>query len=160
MPNGWRNLEVASNVIPDNQYFEGESAFKFMGLTRMQRLYGFGGCLAVGFILSVLGTVLLFLQQYNSFAIIYSLGIVISLVGTGFVIGFFRQLKLMFKPVRIIATVVFFASIGLVFVGAYVLHSGLVCIIFVVIEYLAYTWYTLSYIPYARTAVLKLIGMA
>ena len=31
--------------------------------------------------------------------------------------------------------------------------------VFVIIEYLAYTWYTLSYIPYARSAVLKVFGM-
>ena len=31
--------------------------------------------------------------------------------------------------------------------------------VFVIIEYLAYTWYTLSYIPYARAAVLKVFGM-
>ena len=30
--------------------------------------------------------------------------------------------------------------------------------VFVIIEYLAYTWYTLSYIPYARSAVLKVFG--
>lgn len=32
--------------------------------------------------------------------------------------------------------------------------------VFVILEYLAYTWYTLSYIPYARTGVLKVVGMA
>lgn len=31
--------------------------------------------------------------------------------------------------------------------------------VFVIIEYLAYTWYTLSYIPFARTAVLKFFGL-
>lgn len=31
--------------------------------------------------------------------------------------------------------------------------------VFVIIEYLAYLWYTLSYIPYARSAVLKVFGM-
>ena len=30
----------------------------------------------------------------------------------------------MFKPVRIIATIVFLATIGLVFVGAFVIHNG------------------------------------
>ena len=46
---GWFNLEsqtslgAAANIIPDNQFFEGDSAFKFLGLTRTQRLYGFGG---------------------------------------------------------------------------------------------------------------------
>lgn len=32
--------------------------------------------------------------------------------------------------------------------------------VFVVLEYLAFLWYTLSYIPYARTAVLKVFGLA
>jgi len=30
--------------------------------------------------------------------------------------------------------------------------------VFVIIEFLAYTWYTLSYIPYARAAVSKAVG--
>jgi hypothetical protein len=105
----------------------------------------------------------------------------------------------MFKPVRIVATILFIASVALVFVGAFVLKSGVrylsflwalssfisfsllaamhkyaiipfallskspalsFCFtVFVIIEFLAYTWYTLSYIPYARTAVLKMVGM-
>lgn len=32
-------------------------------------------------------------------------------------------------------------------------------LVLVIVEYLAYTWYTLSYIPYARSAVLKVFGM-
>jgi hypothetical protein len=40
---GWLNLEAASGVVPDTQFFEGDSAFKFLGLTRTQRLYGFIG---------------------------------------------------------------------------------------------------------------------
>jgi len=156
---GWFNLEAASGTIPETQFFEGDSAFKFLGLTRMQRLYGFGGCLALGFILSILGSVVLFLGQLGSFAILYALGTVVALVGTGFLIGFTKQIKLMFKPVRIVATIIFLACIGLVFVGAFVIKSDVLCIVFVILEYLAYTWYTLSYIPYARTAVLKIFGM-
>jgi len=157
---GWFNLEAASGVIPDTQFFEGDSAFSFLSLTRQQRLYGFVGCLVTGFILSIIGSALLFLGALGSFALLYALGTVISLVGTGFLMGFFKQLKVMFKPVRIVATIVFLGSIVLVFIGAFVLRSDLLCIIFVIIEYLAYTWYTLSYIPYARTGALKLIGMA
>jgi len=40
---GWLNLESAGNLVPENQFFEGDSAFKFLGLTRTQRLYGFIG---------------------------------------------------------------------------------------------------------------------
>jgi len=156
---GWLNLETAGSAIPETQFFEGDSAFKFLGLTRTQRLYGFVSCLIIGFILSILGSALLFLGQLGSFAVLYGMGTLISLAGTGFLIGFGSQIKLMFKPVRILATVVFLASIALVFVGAFVIKNDILCIIFVIIEYLAYTWYTLSYIPYARTAILKVIGM-
>ncbi|KAH7912248.1 SFT2-domain-containing protein [Hygrophoropsis aurantiaca] len=157
---GWFNLESAGGVIPESSFFEGDSAFSFLGLTRTQRLYGFIGCLIVGFVLSILGSILLFAGMLGSFAILYTLGIIVSLIGTGFVIGFANQIKTMFKPVRIVATVIFLASIGLVFVGAFVLKNEILCIVFVIIEYLAYTWYTLSYIPYARAGVLKLVGMS
>lgn len=83
---GWLNLESAGNLVPDTHFFEGESAFNFLGLTRAQRLYGFVGwsvlsaaCLAspptdpspslvLGFVLSLLGSILLFLGQLGSFA--------------------------------------------------------------------------------------------
>jgi hypothetical protein len=156
---GWFNLEAAAGVIPETQYFEGDSAFSFLGLTRTQRLYGFGGCLAIGFVMSLLGTIMLFVGSLGSFAVLYAIGTIISLIGTGFLLGFGSQLKSMFKPVRVVATIVFLASIGLIFVSAFVIKSDIVCIVFVIVEYLAYTWYTLSYIPYARAAVLRVFGM-
>ncbi|KAF7295307.1 Protein transport protein SFT2 [Mycena indigotica] len=155
---GWFNLESAGSGIPETQFFEGDSAFKFLGLSRTTRLYGFVGCLALGFLLSILGSIVLFLGQITLFAFLYGLGTVISLAGTGFLIGFFTQLKLMFKPVRVVATIVMLASIGMVFVGAFVLGNEILCIILVIIQFLAYTWYSLSYVPYARTAVKRMVG--
>ncbi|CAE6519393.1 unnamed protein product [Rhizoctonia solani] len=135
MPKGWLNLEG----VTDTQVFENEPAFNF-GLSRTQRLYGFVGCLAIGFVLSILGSCLLFLGALGSFALLYTIGIVVSLIGTGFLIGFGKQLQLMFKPVRVVATIIFLATIGLVFVGAFVIKIAVLCLIFVIIEYLAYTW--------------------
>jgi len=156
MPSGWVNLEAAT----DAQLFDNEKpAFSFLGLTRTQRLYGFFGCTVLGFVLSLLGSILLFVGALWSFTILFTLGIIVSLAGTGFLIGFFKQLKMMFKPVRVVATIVFLGSIGLVFVGAFVLGNDVLCIVFVIVEYLAYTWYSLSYIPYARTAVKSMLGM-
>lgn len=157
--NGWFNLEAGGNIVPETQFFEGDSAFKSFGLSKTARLYGFIACMAIGFILSLLGSIVLILGQLTLFAVLYVLGTVVSLFGTGFLIGFLRQLKLMFKPVRIVASVVFIASIALVLVGAFALNSGILSLIFVIIEFLAYTWYTLSYIPYARAAVTKTIGL-
>ncbi|KAK0448304.1 Got1/Sft2-like family-domain-containing protein [Desarmillaria tabescens] len=159
MAKGWLNLETATSTLPETQFFEGDSAFKFLGLSRTTRLYGFIGCLVVGFVLSLLGSILLFIGQLGIFAVLYVMGTIVSLVGTGFLIGFFKQLKLMFKPVRVIATFVFLGSIVLVFIAAFVLDNDILCLIFVIIEYLAYTWYTLSYIPYARAAVTKAVGL-
>jgi len=156
---GWFNLESAGAAIPETQYFEGDSAFKSLGLSRTTRLYGFVGCLAVGFLLSILGSIVLFLGQITIFATLYGFGTVISLAGTGFLIGFFSQLKLMFKPVRVVATIVFLVSIVLVFIGAFVLGNEVLCLILVIVEYLAYTWYSLSYIPWARSAVKKFVGL-
>jgi len=156
---GWFNLEAGTSVVPDTSFFEGDSAFQFLNLSRTTRLYGFIGCLIAGFVLSLLGTVVLVFGMTLLFAVLYILGTIVSLIGTGFLIGFFKQLKLMFKPVRIVASIVLIASIGLVFIGAFVLRNGILCLIFVFIEYLAYTWYTLSYIPYARAAVSKAVGL-
>ncbi|KAG8961467.1 hypothetical protein FRC03_005356 [Tulasnella sp. 419] len=154
MAKGWLNLEGG----PDTNWFENDSAFNFLGLTRTQRIYGFVGCLAVGFVLSLVGTLMLLTGSLAIFATFYAIGTVISLVGTGFLIGFGSQLKQMFKPVRVVATLILIASIGLIFVGAFVIKNDLLCIIFVIIEYLAYTWYCLSYIPYARKFVKGLFG--
>jgi len=157
---GWFNLEAATNnAIPDTSVFEGDSAFKFLGLTRQQRLYGFIICGIAGFALSLVGTIMLVLGFLTLFATLYAFGTIISLLGCGFLLGFAKQIKLMFKAVRVLATLILLASIALVFVGAFVLDNGVLCIIFVIVQYLAYTWYTLSYIPYARTAVLKMFGM-
>lgn len=40
---GWFNLESQTSVIPDTSFFEGDSAFKFLNLSKTTRLYGFGG---------------------------------------------------------------------------------------------------------------------
>ena len=92
---GWFNLETAAGTIPETQFFEGDSAFSSLGLTRTQRLYGFAGwyvvrrqklttrgderlwdvgllfsaaSYAIGLVLSVLGTVMLFIGGLASFA--------------------------------------------------------------------------------------------
>lgn len=41
---GWLNLEggnVVSNIVPETGFFEGDSAFSFLNLSRTTRLYGF-----------------------------------------------------------------------------------------------------------------------
>lgn len=76
----------------------------------------------IGFALSIVGSIMLFIGLTTLFAILYSVGIIVSLIGTGFLVGFLRQLKLMFKPVRIVATMILFGAFILVWYVA--LHGA------------------------------------
>ena len=60
---------------------------------------------------------------------------------TDFVVrsGFKKQLQTMFKGTRIVATIILFISIVMTFVSAFVLPT-ILCIIFVIIQYLAFLW--------------------
>ena len=64
-------------------------------LSRMERLYGFAICITAGLFCSFLSS-LVFLKP-TKFAILYSLGNILSLTSTGFLMGFWSQLKNMFK---------------------------------------------------------------
>ncbi|BGP35959.1 hypothetical protein JCM10296v2_007811 [Rhodotorula toruloides] len=146
--------EVAGVV--DNMTTQDESAFKFLDLTRTQRLYGFAICVAVGFALSLLGAIFFALGQVALFATLYVVGVVASLIGTGFLLGFMKQLKMMWDPVRRYAAAIFLLCIALTFVFAFVISIDVLVIVFAVCTYLAYAWYSLSYIPYARTLAKKM----
>ena len=65
-------------------------------LSRTQRLYGFGICLAVGMLISILvffialersslqSTIFLTFGKIEGFAVLYTFGNIVSLLGTGF----------------------------------------------------------------------------
>lgn len=49
------------------------------------------------------------------FALLYVIGLLVSLTGTGFLVGFSRQLKQMFDPVRLIASIILLGCISACF---------------------------------------------
>ncbi|CAG8496646.1 6149_t:CDS:2 [Ambispora leptoticha] len=75
------------------------SPFDCFKLTRTQR-----------FVISFLSTLALSTGNITGFAILYTIGNVVSLVSTGFLVGFGKQIKTMFAPVRRIASAVFLAA--------------------------------------------------
>ena len=82
------------------------------------------------------------------------MGTVVSLLATGFLRGPIKQLKSMFEPKRLIAVCVMVVMIVMTFVSAFVLKSGILCIVFCVLQFLSYCWYCISYIPFARETVM------
>ncbi|KAF9585228.1 hypothetical protein BGW38_003319 [Lunasporangiospora selenospora] len=127
-------------------------------LTRTQRLYGFGICFVVGFLITILSTLSLVTGQVALFAVFFTLGNIVSLLSTTFLIGPGKQLKTMFAPVRMVASIIFITMIVVTFIVAFTLQSSVLCLIFCIIQFLALFWYSASYIPYGRAAIKKVVG--
>ncbi|POM59392.1 Transmembrane protein [Phytophthora palmivora] len=115
-------------------------------LTRQQRLIGFASCFVLGYLVSFGSTFALIAGSDNGtkFGITYSLGNIISLCGSGFLVGPKQQVKLMFKPVRRVATIIYLVMIVVVLTVAIAAPQlGLVVLLLVLIQCVAAVWYDL-----------------
>jgi len=121
------------------------------------RLKGFAVCFCLGVFFSLLGTIMLW-KNIKLFAIFYTFGNIISLASTCFLLGPLKQLKNMFKEKRLIATIVMILSLALTLCAAFWWKNKGLALLFCIIQYLAMTWYCLSYIPFARNAVKRLFS--
>ncbi|KAH0451373.1 hypothetical protein IEQ34_018672 [Dendrobium chrysotoxum] len=75
---------------------------------------------------------------------------------TAFLIGPKRQFDMMLDPVRIYATAIYISSLIIALFCAFYVHSKLLTLIAVMLEFGALVWYGLSYIPFARSMVSKI----
>ncbi|XP_042746794.1 vesicle transport protein SFT2A isoform X2 [Tympanuchus pallidicinctus] len=110
----------------------------------------------VGSPLSLGGTALLWLPKgIKLFAVFYTLGNIAALASTCFLMGPLKQLKTMFEPKRLVATLVMLLFLVLTLCAVFWWNKKGLALIFCILQFLAMTWYSLSYIPYARDAVIK-----
>jgi len=58
------------------------------------------------------GSIFVFLANYIAFAVLYSVGTLTSLASTMFLMGPVNQLKKMFDPTRLIATIILLVSMS------------------------------------------------
>uniref|UniRef100_A0A1D1XN33 Vesicle transport protein n=1 Tax=Anthurium amnicola TaxID=1678845 RepID=A0A1D1XN33_9ARAE len=149
----WDSLEFGDQGTMD----ETSPFDNFFKLTRTQRLYGFGICFILGFIISILATSLLFISL-TGFAVLYTIGNIISLISTGFLVGFKKQIKTMFAPVRWFASAIYLGTLVITLIVAFTTKLGILCIILCVIQWVALFWYCASYIPYGRAVIKKVFG--
>ena len=68
-----------------------------------------------------------------------------------------RQLKNMFKPVRLIASLIFIGALALTLFAAFKLKFAPLVLICVIIQFAALIWYIFSYIPFGRTCLKTLV---
>ncbi|XP_039737350.1 vesicle transport protein SFT2A isoform X2 [Pteropus medius] len=108
------------------------------------RLRWFAICFVSGVLFSILGTGLLWLPGgLKLFAVFYTFGNIAALASTCFLMGPMKQLKKMFETTRLLATIIM------------IWHKKGLALLFCILQFLSMTWYSLSYIPYARDAVIK-----
>lgn len=121
------------------------------------RIRGFVICFVLGFLFSILGSACFAIPGKGIvlFGIFYTLGNVTALSSTAFLMGPINQCKKMFAATRIFATFAVFGFIGLTLCSAFWWHKGGLVILFCILQFFAMTWYSISYIPYARNAVIK-----
>ncbi|KAM6368390.1 vesicle transport protein SFT2A isoform 4-T5 [Alca torda] len=74
---------------------------------------------------------------------------------TCFLMGPLKQLKAMFEPKRLVATVVMLLFLVLTLCAVFWWNKKGLAVLFCILQSLAMTWYSLSYIPFARDAVIK-----
>ncbi|KAH7639489.1 vesicle transport protein SFT2B [Dermatophagoides farinae] len=120
------------------------------------RIKGFIICFVLGFIMSIIGTALIPLPRGLAlFALFYTLGNGCSIASTMFLMGPWRQMKKMFSEKRVISTALVIVFMVLTLLAALVWKKSLLAIIFCCLQFFAYIWYSISYIPYAQESVTK-----
>lgn len=119
------------------------------------RLWGFLIFLTIGIALSWIS--IAFVGKPEKFAICYTIGNLVAIIASGFLVGPVRQFKMMFAPTRFVAAIIFFTMMGLTLWVALDLQKAGICIIFLVLQTLSLIWYGFSFVPYLRTLILNTV---
>ncbi|KJH51799.1 SFT2-like protein [Dictyocaulus viviparus] len=101
---------------------------------------------------------LLLLTKVNGFCIMSSIGAILSMASTCFLMGPVEQCKKMFDSTRWLTSLFYVGCISLSLISGLILKNAPLALIFLVGQYIAVAWYSLSYIPYARETVIRFFG--
>ncbi|GAV66209.1 Got1 domain-containing protein [Cephalotus follicularis] len=153
----WRLNEFMSGGDEERgeSLLDDEESDGFCSLSLVQRMYAFAACLVAGFACMFLS--LIVFAKPIKFAVLFTLGNVLAVGSTAFLIGPATQIRMMFDSSRIYATAVYIGSVVVALICALLIHSKILTILALICEILALTWYSLSYIPFARRMVSNLM---
>lgn len=98
-------------------------------------------------------------MKITAFVVCLSLGTMTMLVSTLFLLGPVQQCKRIVHPSRLLAFGLFIMFWILAVIAGFK-HKTFAAVLFAVLEMLAFVWYALSYIPYARTLILRMLGIS
>jgi len=125
-------------------------------LTFTQRVIGFGICAGVGLLFAFLS--FMFLISPTTFAFFFTIGDILMVLATGFVVGPVKQIKNMAQPHRLICAIVFVFSLVLTLVAVFQGWSFILIIFLIIFQICALLYYSFSYIPYGRQCLRGICG--
>ncbi|KAL0448272.1 UNVERIFIED_CONTAM: Vesicle transport protein SFT2A [Sesamum latifolium] len=161
MNQAFEKMKMLVGMEVDDEEQNQESSFlddfnRNCTLSTKQRLYGFAICLSAGITCTLLSMLVFF--HPIKFGITFSFGNLLALGSTAFLIGPKRQVTMMLDPVRIYATALYISSIIIALFCAVYVRNKLLTLLAIVLEFSALIWYSLSYIPFARSMVSKIMA--
>lgn len=117
-------------------------------LSWKQRLIGFVACAVVGVVLGFLGYFFIAVKHdFRRFAIVFTLGSIVTIMSTAFLMGPMNQFRLMLQKGRIYATLTWVVAMGLTLFFGFK-KKTVPTVLFMVLQILAFIWYSLTYIPF------------
>lgn len=122
------------------------------------RIIGWIACSVVGFLMSIIISAAFVITGFDvvTYAILYSISQIISIAGTCFLSTPKGHCKDMKKKHRIIPSIVYFLSIIATIVIAVATQITGLVFLFLVIQVVAYYWYTISFIPFGQQIAKKI----
>lgn len=153
----------ATKVLMTGQTKEPEGLSDYveeaMSLSYKKRLIGFGITMVTGIFFTALSTVLLplIVIKPHKFAVAYSLGNLLMMSSTVFLVGPKKQCQNMWTGHRAMASGAYFGSMVGTIYAALFLRMYLLVLIFICIQFVSLVWYSLSYIPYGRQLFQRVI---
>uniref|UniRef100_A0A3P8TMU1 Vesicle transport protein n=1 Tax=Amphiprion percula TaxID=161767 RepID=A0A3P8TMU1_AMPPE len=125
------------------------------------RLKGFVACFVVGiaFMCVLQGVCVLFIPRIGLtlFIVFYTFGNICALCSTMFLMGPVKQLKRMCDKTRALATTIMLTCLVLTLCAAFWWKNFGLALLFVILQVLSFSWYSLSYIPFVRFPVLMIV---
>jgi hypothetical protein len=147
---GSASNEQQMQQLPSGQSFWLEGIFS---MTQTQRMYGFILSIGLGIFCIVLSTMFLpsIIFTSRKFAFLYTLGNLLLVGSTMFLIGPWQQLKTMFgNKERLIPSSVYCFSMLVTLTCALQGWNVAIIMTFIIVQMIAMGWYLLTYIPFGQ----------
>lgn len=116
------------------------------------RIIGFLACSIIGTVMSFIVSFVFIFSDFDVavFAVVYSLSQVLNIAGSCFLSTPSGHLKAMKKKHRIIPSVTYISLIILTLIIAIATQIKGLVLLFLILQMIAYYWYTISFIPFGQ----------